>query len=195
MDAGIPATLAELHARGWAGPPAMAADEVLNVPPNGSCVFHCVVCCRDVQRLRDTPRMSCGFVVNSREEAELAEASRRLRLLISERALDDDRYDVFELLASSAYPEGAVLTYLAQWLGGTLHVVVDGLESDYDLLFGQGPIQAQLLLTYITGPDGTRAPHYMLSGSWVPQVATRQRRARKRSHESSSSSASSTASM
>ena len=100
-----------------------------------------------------------------------------------------------ELLASSAYPEGAVLTYLAQWLGGTLHVVVDGLESEYDLLFGQGPIQAQLILTYITGPDGTRAPHYMLSGSWVPQVATRQRRARKRSRESSSSSASSTASM
>ena len=52
LDAGVAATPAEVAHRGFQGPAAMGPEEVLEAPPDGNCLFHCVVTCRDVARLR-----------------------------------------------------------------------------------------------------------------------------------------------
>ena len=174
----------------------MASGEVLNVPADGHCLFACAVAARDVDRLRSLSQDGFGFLRSQREDRELATACARLRAIVADRAVHDGRYDVVDQLTSSSLPEGAILHYVAEWLGGSVHVTVDGLDTEYDVLFGEGPIVCKLLLTYQTGPDGAPAPHYNLVGSWMAQLKTRKRsRAERAKTSGSSSSASSTASM
>ena len=104
----------------------MGTAEVLDVPPDGHCLFSCVVAARDVERLRTVNQDSWGFLRSQREDRELRTACRRLREMVGGLALEDGRVDVVEQLASAALPEGAVLTYVARWLGGTVLVTTEG---------------------------------------------------------------------
>ncbi|CAE7865555.1 unnamed protein product [Symbiodinium microadriaticum] len=75
-------------------------------------------------------------------------------------ALEDGRLDVVEQLASAALPEGAVLTYVARWLGGTVLVTTEGAGSEYDLLFGDGPVVCKLQLGVVSDGAGNSSPHF-----------------------------------
>ena len=91
LDAGVAATPAEVAHRGFQGPAAMGPEEVLEVPPDGNCLFHCVVTCRDVARLRTSIQDERGFLADRRGEANLQEASRRLRRICIEAAAEAGR--------------------------------------------------------------------------------------------------------
>ena len=173
----MPATAAELGRRGYAGPQVMGAAEVLDVPPDGYCLFSCVVAARDVRTVNQD---SWGFLRSQREDRELRTACRRLREVVGGLALEDGRVDVVEQLASAALPEGAVLTYVARWLGGTVLVTTEGAGSEYDLLFGDGPVVCKLQLGVVSDGAGSSSPHFRLAGSWLQQQSTDNRCKRKR---------------
>ena len=169
LDAGVAATPAEVAHRGFQGPAAMGPEEVLEVPPDGSCLFHCIVTCRDVARLRASIQDERGFMADRRCEANLQEASRRLRHICVEAAAEAGREDIVTMLRSSRLPEGGALRFLAQWLEGSVWVTLEGVSTEFDVLIGEGPIACRLLLCSIVDAEGQSSPHYRLAGSWVMQ--------------------------
>ena len=186
-NTGVPASEAEILTRGFAGPPVMEESEVLPVPPDGHCLFACAVAARDVGRLRSVMQDNQGFLTSPSEDLELLTACRRLRQIVGAMAADDDRFDVVEQLTSPELPEGAVLTYVSRWLGGSIIVTHEGTSSEYDVIVGSGPIVCKLVLGTVTDAGGRHSPHFQLAGSWLPQLKTRKRSR----NESSSSKASS----
>eukprot|EP00439_Symbiodinium_sp_Y106_P021916 s7017_g2.t1 len=169
-DVGVPATQEELERRGFQGPPAMQPDEILEVPPDGDCLFHCAVTCRNVQRLRSSAQDPAGFMSERRCEKDLAEASRRLRRICSAAAAKAGRDDVVKMLRSARLPEGGVVWFLAQWLEGSIWVTLDGVSGEFDVLVGEGPIACKLVLCTVVNGTGRSSPHYRLAGSWVAQL-------------------------
>ena len=147
----------------------MDPGEVLDVPPDGNCLFHCAVTCRDVARLRGSSQDEQGFMSDRRSEANLQEASRRLRCICIEAAGDAGQEDVVDMLLSSSLPEGGALWFLAQWLQGSLWISLDGVSAEFDVLVGEGPIACKLLLCSVMDSNGQSSPHYRLAGSWVRQ--------------------------
>ena len=176
----MPATTAELRRRGYAGPQAMGLSEILDVPPDGNCLFSCAIAARDVERLRSLNQDGSGFLRSRREDRELYTACRRLREMVGNMALEDGRTDVVEQLTSANLPEGAVLTYVAHWLGGTLVVSTEGTSPEYDVLFGEGPLVCKLELGVVIDGAGGSSPHFRLAGSWMQQQQTCKRDKRKR---------------
>ena len=79
------------HIADFKVPRPWAHEEVLEVPPDGNCLFHCVVTCRDVARLRASIQDERGFMADRRGEANLQEASRRLRRICIEAAAEAGR--------------------------------------------------------------------------------------------------------
>ena len=179
-NAGVPATPAELRRRGYAGPQVMGTSEILDVPPDGHCLFSCALAARDVERLRSLNYDDSGFLRSSREDRELRTACRRLREMVGGIAIEDGRADVVEQLGSANLPEGAVLTYVARWLGGTLLVTTEGASSEYDLLFGEGPLVCKLQLGTVHDGAGGSSPHFRLAGSWMQQQSTSSGKKRRR---------------
>ena len=167
---GVPATQEELERRGFQGPPAMQPDEILEVPPDGDCLFHCAVTCRNVQRLRSSAQDPAGFMSERRCEKDFAEASRRLRRICSAAAAKAGRDDVVKMLRSARLPEGGVVWFLAQWLEGSIWVTLDGVSGEFDVLVGEGPIACKLVLCTVVNGTGRSSPHYRLAGSWVAQL-------------------------
>ena len=169
---GLPATEDEIARRGYAGPATMAQHEVLEVPPDGHCLFSCAVTARNVARLRSLPQDSSGFMISEQEDRDLLLACKRLRQIVGAMAAEDERWDVLEQLTSTCLPEGPMLTYVANWLGGSLVVTMEGASNEWDMVFGQGPIVCKLLLGTIQDASGQGSPHFRLAGSWATQVTT-----------------------
>ena len=108
-------------------------------------------------------------MADRRCEANLQEASRRLRHICVEAAAEAGREDIVTMLRSSRLPEGGALRFLAQWLEGSVWVTLEGVSTEFDVLIGEGPIACRLLLCSIVDAEGQSSPHYRLAGSWVMQ--------------------------
>ena len=60
---------------------------------------------------------------------------------------------------------------LSQWLGYAILVSTD-FSAEYHV-YGAGPLGCHVHLVQQVGPDGARAPHYMLKNTWLPQPTAR----------------------
>ena len=169
---GVPATSEEVQRRGFAGAAAMKEGEILEVPPDGHCLFSCAVTARDVDRLRCLPQDKFGFMLTKSEDRELLIACQRVRQIVGNMAVDDNRYDAVAQLASADLPEGIILSYVARWLRGSVLVAIEGASDEWSVLFGEGPIVCKLLLGTVRDSSGRGSPHFRLAGSWLPQEHT-----------------------
>ena len=59
-------------------------------------------------------------------------------------------------------------------------VTTEGAGSEYDLLFGDGPVVCKLQLGVVSDGAGSSSPHFRLAGSWLQQQSTDNRCKRKR---------------
>ena len=179
-NTGVPATSEEIHRRGYAGAAAMGEEEIFEVPPDGHCLFSCAVTARDVDRLRCLPQDNLGNRLRRSEDRELLTACERVRQIVGGMAADEERYDVIAQLASAELPEGAILSYVARWLRGSVLVAIEGASDEWSVLFGEGPIVCKLLLGTVRDSSGRGSPHFRLAGSWMPQEHTAARTPRNR---------------
>lgn len=152
------------------GPAHLTSDvpEFVDVPSDGSCLYHCMVACRDLGEWLATHNTRGHAHEDVRAQRDIVEAAAiRERLVAALHSKGDD--DAAKRLMEDGpggYPGTDTLEIMADTLGFS---IVLQEEGGVQVSYGSSGLGAHVLHMMSEDGAGHRSPHFVVCQSWIPR--------------------------